>query len=200
MHIEFLLEEPSAEAFFAGFLPRILPADTTWKLIPFQGKADLLGNLGNRLKGYKNWLPDDWRIAVLVDEDREDCRRLKRKLESDAKAAGLITKSNANGGPFAVLNRVAVEELEAWFLGDVDGLRAAYPGVSASLGNRENFRDPDAVKGGTWEALERVLQKAGHFPGGLAKIELARVMGSYVEPDRNRSRSFKCFMEGIAAL
>ena len=188
------------EAFFAGFLPRILPADTPWKLIPFQGKVDLLGNLGKRLKGYKNWLPDDWRIAVLVDEDREDCRRLKRKLESDAKAAGLITKSTAKGGPFAMLNRIAVEELEAWFLGDVEGLRTAYPGVSASLGNRENFRNPDAVKGGTWEALERVLQKAGHFPGGLAKIELARVMGSYVEPDRNRSRSFKCFVEGIAAL
>jgi hypothetical protein len=200
MHIELLLEEPSAEAFFADFLPKIVAEGTTWRLIPFQGKADLLANLGKRLKGYAAWLPDDWRIVVLVDEDREDCRRLKSKLEAAAIAAGLLTKTKARKAPFVVLNRIAVEELEAWFLGDVEGLCAAYPGVSASVGSRENFRDPDAVSGGTWEALERVLQRAGHFQGGLGKIELARTMAKHMEPSRNRSLSFKCFMEGMAAL
>lgn len=200
MHIEFLLEEPSAEAFFAEFLPKIVTDGTTWKLIAFQGKADLLANLKKRLKGYAAWLPNDWRIVVLVDEDRGDCSKLKHQMEAAAKAAGLITKSRAKNGAFAVLNRIAVEELEAWFLGDVEGLRSAYPGVSASLGSRENFRDPDAVRGGSWEVLERVLQRAGHFRGGLGKIELARTMAKHLEPSRNRSRSFQCFMEGIAAL
>ncbi len=200
MHIEFLLEEPSAEAFFAEFLPKIVTDGTTWKLIAFQGKADLLANLKKRLKGYAAWLPNDWRIVVLVDEDRGDCAMLKHQMEDAAKAAGLITKSRAKNGAFAVLNRIAVEELEAWFLGDVEGLRTAYPGVPSSLGSRENFRDPDAVPGGSWEALERVLQRAGHFRGGLGKIELARTMAKHLEPRRNRSRSFQCFMEGIAAL
>lgn len=200
MHIELLLEEPSAEAFFADFLPKITPEGMTWKLIPFQGKADLLSNLEKRLKGYAAWLPEDWRIVVLVDEDREDCTKLKAKLETAAKAAGLMTKSRAKKGSFTVLNRIAVEELEAWFLGDVEGLRAAYPGVPASLGSRENFRDPDAVPGGTWEALERVLQRAGYFQGGLGKIELARTMARHMEPTRNRSRSFQQFMKGMSAL
>jgi len=200
MHIELLLEEPSAGAFFANFLPKIVPEGMTWKLIPFQGKADLLSNLEKRLKGYAAWLPEDWRIVVLVDEDREDCTKLKAKLETAAKAAGLTTKSRAKRGSFTVLNRIAVEELEAWFLGDVEGLRAAYPGVPASLGSRENFRDPDAVPGGTWEALERVLQRAGHFQGGLGKIELARTMARHMEPTRNRSRSFQQFMKGMSAL
>lgn len=200
MNIEFLLEEPSAEAFLEGFLPKILPEGTTWTLIKFQGKMDLLANLEKRLKGYAAWLPEDWRIVVLVDEDREDCLKLKSKLETAAKAAGLPTKSSPKKGAFIVLSRIVVEELEAWFLGDVEGLRVAYPGVPASLGNRENFRDPDGVAGGTWEALERVLQKAGHFTGGLSKIELARTMAQHMEPSRNRSRSFQCFLEGMAAL
>lgn len=200
MNIVFLLEEPSAEAFFQGFLPKILPKETTWTLIKFQGKMDLLANLEKRLRGYAAWLPEDWRIVVLVDEDREDCLELKRKMEEAAKTAGLQTKSRPKNGTFVVLNRIAVEELESWFLGDVEGLRMAYPGVPASLGSRENFRDPDGVAGGTWEALERVLQKAGHFAGGLSKVELARTMAQHMEPSRNRSRSFQCFMEGMAAL
>lgn len=198
MHIEFLLEEPSAEAFLAGFLPRFLRTETTWNLIPFQGKADLLSNLENRLKGYAKWMPEDWRIAVLIDEDRQDCRMLKGRLEDAAQAAGLLTKCRSNGGAFRVVNRIAVEELEAWFLGDVEALRTAFPGVPAHLGSREAFRDPDAVKGGTWEALERVLQKAGHFPGGLRKIELARLMAVHMVPERNRSGSFQCFLAGIS--
>jgi len=200
MHLEFLLEEPSAEAFFAGFLPKIVPEGTTWNLIQFQGKANLLANLEKRLKGYSAWLPEDWHIVVLVDEDRQDCVALKKKMEKAAAAAGLLTKSIANGDAFRVLNRIAVEELEAWFLGDVEGLCAAYPGVPPSLGNRENFRDPDGVAGGTWEALERILQRAGHFAGGLGKIDLARTMARHMEPARNRSQSFQYFIMGMSAL
>ncbi|MBX7210943.1 MAG: DUF4276 family protein [Verrucomicrobiaceae bacterium] len=200
MHIEFLLEEPSAEAFLSDFVPKIAPAGTTCNFIRFQGKSDLLANLTNRLKGYRDWLPEDWRIVVLIDEDRQDCVKLKEALDSAAGAAGLKTKSKAGTGAFVVLNRIAVEELEAWFLGDVEALREAYPGVPAGLGSRANFRDPDAVAGGTWEALERVLQRAGHFPGGIGKIELARTMAQHLEPGRNRSRSFRCFVDGIAAL
>ena len=200
MHIEFLLEEPSAEAFFAEFLPRTMPEGTTWNLVQFKGKSNLLAKLESRLKAYAAWLPDDWRIVVLVDEDRQDCAVLKNRLEVAALTSGLITKTKARGVAFQVLNRIAVEELEAWFFGDVEALISAYPGVPASLGSRANFRDPDAVPGGTWEAIERTLQRAGHFAGGLGKIELARTMGKHMEPSLNRSASFQCFMAGLAAL
>lgn len=200
MHIELLLEEPSAEAFFRGFLPRILPDGVTWNLIVFQGKSDLLSNLGKRLKGYRSWLPEDWRIVVLVDEDRQDCKQLKRKLNAAAGAAGLASRSAPANGRFQVLNRIAVEELEAWFLGDPAALIAAYPGVSPNFASKVAYRDPDAIRGGTWEAAERLLQRAGYFPGGLGKIELARMMGERLDPVRNNSRSFHCFVDGLAAL
>ncbi len=201
MHVEFLLEEPSAEAALARLLPKLLPPESSWRLHPFQGKTDLLRKLPNRLRGYaQGWLPDDHRIVVLVDADQDDCRMLKRTLEDAASAAGLPTHSAvAATGRFVVLNRIAIEELEAWFLGDVEAIASAYPGVPLSLGQRRRFRDPDAVHG-TWEALERVLQDAGHFRSGLRKIEAAGHIAAHMEPSRNRSRSFRCFVEGLASL
>ncbi len=200
MHIELFLEEPSAEAFLQGFLHKLLPAETTWNPIVFQGKSDLLKNLERRLKGYRNWMPQDWKIVVLIDEDRTDCLRLKRQMENAATAAGFITKTKSNGGYFMVLNRIAVEELEAWFFGDTAALATAYPGVSQNLGAKAAYRNPDAIGGGTWEALERVLQRAGYYSGGLSKIEVAREMAQHMDAARNTSTSFKCFAKGLAAL
>jgi len=201
MHVELLLEEPSAEAALARLLPKLLPPESSWRLHPFQGKADLLKKLPSRLRGYaQGWLPDDYRIVVLVDADQDDCRALKRTLEDAASAVGLPTRSAVGAaGRFVVLNRIAIEELEAWFLGDVEAVATAYPGVPLSLGRRRRFRDPDALRD-TWEALERVLQDAGHFRSGLRKIEAAGHIAAHMEPSRNRSRSFRCFAEGLASL
>lgn len=201
MHVEFLLEEPSAEVFLAGILPKLLPVGTTANLIAFQGKTDLLDKLEARLRGYRPWIPAEWRIVVLLDEDREDCRALKAKMEAAARAAGFATKSTPGaGGIFSVLNRISVEELEAWFFGDVPALVAAYPGVSPHLGSRAAYRAPDAIVGGTWEALERELQRAGYYGAGLPKIEVARNMAAHMQPARNTSPSFQCFRAGLAAL
>ncbi len=200
MHIELVLEEPSAEAFLDGFLSRLLPAGTTGNPIVFQGKADLLKNLERRLKGYKRWIPEDWRIVVLIDEDRQDCRKLKARMNAAANMAGFTTKTSAKGGGFVVLNRIAIEELEAWFFGDPAALAIAYPGVSPHLGSNAAFRHSDAISGGTWEALERVLQRAGYYGAGLAKIEVAREMAKHMEPARNSSTSFAMFAKGLATL
>lgn len=200
MHVDFFLEEPSAEAFLQGIVHKLLPAGVTVGFIVFQGKQDLLRNLKPRLKGYRSWIPDDHKIVVLIDEDREDCKALKATLEAAAVAAGLSTKSNPKRGSFVVLNRIAVEELEAWFLGDIPALVAAYPGVPPTLGARAGYRNPDAIAGGTWEALERVLRQAGYFGGGLPKIEVARKMAKHMEPARNTSASFGQFVQGLAAL
>ena len=200
MHIELLLEEPSAEAFLNGCLARLVPLGTTWTAVVFQGKADLLRNLERRLKGYRHWIPSDWRIVVLIDEDRQDCVALKTFLEAAATAAGFTTKTSARASQFVVLNRIVIEELEAWFFGDVPALAQAYPGVSPHLASQAPYRDPDTIVGGTWEALERVLQRAGYFGGGLPKIEVAREMAIHMDPVRNTSPSFRQFVSGLAAL
>lgn len=200
MHVVFMLEEPSAEALLDGLLPRLLPPDWNFELVCFQGKRDLLNNLPARLRAYASWMPSDWRIVVLIDEDRQDCRMLKQRLEAAAKAASLTTKSSSSGGHFVVLNRIAVEELEAWFFGDTEALRAAFPGIPATIQNQAKYRDPDSIQGGTWEALLKILQRAGHFRGGLGKIQLARMMGLKMVPERNRSPSFQQFACGLRSI
>jgi len=99
-----------------------------------------------------------------------------------------------------VLNRIAVEELEAWFFGDIVALAGAFPRVSPTLGQQAAFRDPDGIEGGTWEVLERVLQRAGYFGGGLPKIEVAREVARHMDSTRNTSRSFRHFTQGLASL
>jgi len=201
MHIEFLVEEPSAEAALQNLLPKILGSVATFDIHPYQGKPDLLKKLPNRLDGYSHWLPEDWRIVVLADADDDDCLELKAQLEQIAQNAGLATKSaTPPGQQFQVLNRLAIEELEAWFFGDVEALRAAYPRVRPTLGKRAKYRNPDAITGGTWEALERLLQRLNYFRQGLPKITVARQVSKHMDPASNRSRSFQIFREGLLAI
>ncbi len=201
MHVEFLVEEPSAEAALAELLPRVMGGRASWRIHVHQGKSSLLAKLSGRLKGYAHWLPDDWYIVVLIDEDRQDCHELKRRMEDAAMTAGLRTRGTRHDTErIQVVNRIAVEELEAWFFGDVPALCAAYPGVPVTLEHKRGLRDPDAISGGTWEALERVLQQAGHCKGGLPKIEAARLIARHMQPGRNRSRSFRAFHSALASM
>ena len=201
LHLEFLVEEASLESALAQLLPKILPSTVSSKIHAFRGKPDLLAKVPNRLKGYQAWLPPDWKIVILIDEDREDCLNLKKQLEDMAIVAGLITKSSCQEDQsFHVLNRIVVEELEAWFFGDVQAICQAYPKVSANLAKQKRYRDPDAIKGGTWEALERVLQKAGYHPGKLEKYKASSDISQYMNPESNRSKSFQVFYQGLLEI
>jgi len=196
-HFEFLVEEPSMEAFLHQLLPRLLPRDRTFQIHLFQGKPDLFQKLEARLRGYATWLPEDWRIVVVVDRDDDDCRALKRRMEETAGLVGLRTRVTRAGSSWQLVNRIAIEELEAWYFGDWEAVRAAYPRVGDAVPKRSAYRDPDAIRGGTWEAFECVLQKHGYFQGGLAKIEAARALGARVDHRRSRSRSFLVFVAAI---
>ncbi|MGH3822708.1 MAG: DUF4276 family protein [Pseudonocardiaceae bacterium] len=93
-----------------------------------------------------------------------------------------------------------MEELEAWFFGDVPALCAAYPRVPVSLGQQAKYRNPYAISGGTWEALERVLQKYRYDQGGLAKTVAANEIAQHMNVEVNRSRSFQVFRDGVRRL
>ena len=187
------------EAFLRALLPRLLPQDRTFEIHPFQGKQDLLANLERRLHGYAAWLPADWRIVVVADRDDDECRKLKCQLEEAARRAGLRTPAEAGSDACQLVNRIAIEELEAWYFADWEAVRSAYPRVGAHVTSRAAFRNPDAIAGGTWEAFERVMRKYGYFPAGMAKIEAARAIGGHVDPERATSPSFRAFHRAITA-
>lgn len=199
MHLEFLLEEPSAEAALQVLLPKMVP-NVSFALHVMGGKTVLLKQLTKRLRGYARWLPSTYRIIVLVDRDEQDCQQLKQQLESSCQAAGLCSKTVATPcESIQVINRIVIEELEAWFLGDVPALQQAYPRFP-DITQKSAYRDPDAIKGGTWETLERLLQKSGYFQGGLAKIELAKTVAAFMAPEHNKSESFQVFRQTLLTL
>lgn len=201
MHFEFLVEELSAKESLRQILPKMLPQTVTYQIHDFRGKSDLLNKLPNRLKGYKNWIPDDYKIIILVDRDNDKCEDLKDKLEKIGIEAGFITKTiSEDKKTFKVLNRIAIEELEAWFFGDVKAIVSAYSRVSSNLGQQAKYRNPDEITGGTWEALEKVLQKAGYHQGGLEKVKAAREISQYMTPENNCSPSFLLFYKSILEI
>ena len=196
-HLEFLVEEPSQEAFLQELLPSHLPAGITFQIHAHRGKGDLLTKLAGRLRGYAKYLPADWRIFVLVDRDADDCQELKQRLEDISAQVGLRTRTRAGGGnSWQVVNRIVIEELEAWYFGDPEAICNAYPRVSLKTLKQVHYRDPDAISD-TWEALERVLQRKGYFHGGIRKVEVARNIATQIAPQRNRSRSFQVFYAAV---
>jgi hypothetical protein len=199
-HVEVLVEERSMAAMLEALLPRLL-GTTSWQIHEHRSKADLITRLPARLRGYRAWLSSRSRIVVVVDRDDDDCHELKRRLELIAKGAGLPTRSVSDASGLTVVNRIAIEELEAWYFGDWDAVRAAYPRVPATIVAKAGFRAPDAISGGTWEAFERVMQNAGYFrPGGLRKVEAARAIAPHLDPTRNTSPSFQAVRRVFAEM
>ena len=178
-------------------LPRFIEGGATFELYPYNGKQDLLNKLPARLAGYSHWLPPSYRIIVLLDCDDDDCNNLKNKMEEVAVNAELLSRTAAKGLPWQIVNRIAIHELEAWYFGDWNAVRQAYPRVSAKISRKEAYRDPDRIAGGTWEAFERILQRVGYYEGGLRKIEAARAIGAYANPLANRSNSFAAFRDAV---
>ncbi len=195
-HLHVLVEEPSMEAALRILLGKIL-TKISYEIFPYQGKSDLMKQLPRRLKAYKKWFPENWAILVLVDRDQDNCIDLKNKLERFAAEAEFVTKSNSGGQPYTIINRIAIEELEAWYFGDWDAVKTAYPRVPVTIPQKSGYRYPDDVSGGTWEIFERVLQRAGYFSGGLRKIEAARTIAEHMNPGRNNSRSFQVLHEAL---
>jgi hypothetical protein len=198
VHLEFLVEEFSAKVCLQQILPKMLSENISYTIHDFRGKNNLLTKLPERLKAYKAWIPEDYKIIILVDRDDDDCEKLKDKIEEYANQVGLITKSQVNNKEqFQVLNRILIEELEAWFFGDVKAIVSAYPKVSPNLGNQAKFRKPDEITGGTWQALEKVLKTVGYHQGGLEKVKAAREISQFMNPQENSSPSFQIFYQGL---
>jgi Domain of unknown function (DUF4276) len=191
--LEVLVEEPSMERALRLLLPKIVPC-VRFEIRDFRGKTTLLRELPNRLCGYRAWIATtSIRLVVVVDRDGDDCIELKDRLRQIAEQAGLRTG-------IEVLNRIAIEELEAWYFGDILALCRAYPKVPASLGQKAGYRDPDAITGGTWEALERVLQNHGYHVTGLRKLHAANDIAPHMDVESNLSKSFQVFRDGLRHL
>ncbi len=201
IQLEVLVEEASADEALRHWLPRLLQGRARAKVINLGSKYKLLKVLEDRLRAYRARIDkgEDLRIMVLVDRDADDCVQLKAKLEQAAAAAELPTKSQPDGHDrFRVVNRIVIEELESWFIGDPVALRKAFTSLPAINVSSGIFRNPD--NGGSWEALHRFLKKHGIYRKSFPKIEAAQRIAPHMNFAENRSASFGQFVAGIEAI
>lgn len=199
--VELMLEEPSAEVTVRVLVPKIIPG-VDFTTVAFNSKNELLRKLPGRLRGCAVGMPFAGnKVVVLVDRDADDCARLRKTLNDIVVASGLRTASAVRDRETGdVLLRIVVEELEAWFFGDVPAIRKAYPRVPENLADQVKYRDPDAISGGTWEALELVLQRHGYHRERLRKLTAAAEIAPHMDVENNRSRSFQVFRDGPRCL
>lgn len=200
MHVEFLVEDLSSAAAVEVLLTRLLEETPggeqhSWRIHPFDGKQRLLKNLHSVLRGI---VDSDFAdsIVVLVDADKDDCRDLKRRLLEIALSGHLRQRKTSREPDIWI--RIAVTELEAWFIGDPVAARSAYPGITAGDSRQRQWRDPDGLTD-AWEWLERLLIRRGHYVSRMPKTIVARDIASYLnlDPDHNTSQSFRLFLRTL---
>jgi len=113
-------------------LPRLVPS-LQFLCLPHAGKSDLEKSLVTKLRG---WREPGVRFVVVRDNDGGDCLTLKEKLAELCRSAGRPD----------TLVRIACQELEAWYFGDLAAVGEAFgrPGV-VGLAGKARYRDPDIV-------------------------------------------------------
>ena len=181
MRVIFLLEEPSAANFLESYLPRWNPG-VDFICVKHQGKSDLEKSIPRKLRAWRG-LED--RFVVLRDNDGGDCRRLKANLQ----------RLCDQGGRPATLVRIACQELEAWYLGDLQAVGELY-GKPALAGEqaKAKFRDPDRMSSPSRELAKLVPE--------YRKLQGSRELGEALNtnPDSNCSHSFRVFFQGLVKL
>ena len=111
MTLVVLTEEESMQITLQNLLPRLGVND--FQIISFQGVSDLESSLARRVRA---WRDPTARFLVIRDNDNGDCLRRKKRLLYFLDQAGTQR-------PFKV--RIVLQELEAWFLGDLAALTKA---------------------------------------------------------------------------
>lgn len=178
--IIFLLEEPSMKALLDGLLPRLFPGwieGVHFQCVKHEGKSDLERSLRIKLKA---WRIRGDRFVVVRDNDGGDCKALKLRLAAVC----------AEHGRADTLVRLVCQELESWYLGDLEALAVAYPDARLDTPtNGKRFATPDAWKKPSHE-LARLAPR-------FQKLAAARLMAALLGERPNRSASFVAFVDGV---
>jgi hypothetical protein len=164
MHFEILVEDISGKKLLDNLVPRIIGNNNTFKVIPYKGigriptkmnngadakKRILLDNLPRLLQGYgKTYQNYPAMVIVVCDLDDKCLKQFRNEL--------ITLLNNCNPKPQTRFC-IAVEEMEAWFLGDILAIKQAYPRAKEIiLKSYEN----DSICG-TWEKLADAVYQGG---------------------------------------
>ena len=215
MHFEILVEDASGKILLEHIVPKVMGEGVqqhSWRIHAYKGighlprnlrgstdpaKRILLDRLPQLLRGYGKSLHPREQHAVIVvaDSDSRPCEAFKREL--------LGVLETTEPAP-RTLFRIAVEEMEAWLLGDPHAVLTAYP--KARTAPLNDYRQDSVC--GTWEVLAEAIYPGGAselkrrgFPvTGQMKCQWARDIAPFLDIHRNASPSFAVFRESFNKL
>ncbi len=206
MHFEILVEDQSGKRALEILVPRIIPATHSWRVIAYRGigriprnlkangdpsKRILLQRLPELLRGYGRTFaqaPNKYAVIVICDLDDRCLKEFRGEL--------LNVLSTCDPQPLSRFC-IAVEEGEAWMLGDLAAVKNAYPRAKTSiLATYQN----DSICG-TWELLANAvfpggasaLQKSGWQRIGAEKSAWAEAISPFIDVENSLSESF-CYL------
>ncbi len=213
MHFEILVEGQSELTTLSIIMSKIVGdfnQPHTWKIHKHRGigklPSDLNGivnvndrtlmhNFPSKLRAYGKSMTDNEVVVILVDLDnRQNCSLFKSELLSVLELCENKPK---------LLVRIAIEELEAWFLGDKNAILKSFPNAKTHL--IDTYTQDSQC--GTWEFLSKVIYNPS-FQKLLAtnkrsqlvieeKVKWARMIAPNMNVEENLSPSFICFRDGL---
>lgn len=213
MYFQFLIEDQSGKILVDKVMGKLCAANTnvyydskyfhgiggfTFKNTVKETKTGkLLNDLATYLRGFDRSLGDmgdDAAVFIVLDNDTRDTESFKKELNAVA-ADNNISIDHV----FCI----AVEEMEAWLLGDESAVKRAYPAAKINL--LCEYKQDSIC--GTWEVLAEAVYKGGikkfkeecpsFIETGKMKCEWAEKIGQYLDIDSNKSPSFQFFVNEI---
>jgi hypothetical protein len=215
MHFEILIEDQSGKKALEVMTPKIVGDNHTIKIHPYKGigriprnmkdtgnagKRMLLENLPKLLKGYGKTFasyPADYPVVVILVCDLDDkCLKAFRQELFD-----ILNQCNPKPETRFCF---AIEEGEAWFLGDLNAVRTAYP---RAKNNVLNAYINDSICG-TWEILADAVYQGGSSAlsvkgwqaVGTEKTKWAEKISPHMNIMNNTSPSFCYFRDKLSQL
>ncbi len=215
MHFEVLVEDQSGKKALDILIPKIIGNQHTFRVIEYRGighipknlksstdasKRILLDQLPRLLRGYGRTFASyrkDYPAAVIVVCDLDDkCLKAFRQ--------DLFAVLGACNPRPETRFCIAIEEGEAWLLGDIPAIKTAYPNARDNVLN--SYKN-DAICG-TWELLADAisqggangLKNKGWQAVGTEKSIWATRIAPHMNVEANSSPSFRYFRQKIQEL
>ena len=174
-----MVEEQSIEE-VTKIIVRRLGIENQIVVIPHNGKNDLEKSFPRKILNWKK--PERTRFVICRDNDGLNCTLLKQRLKD------LVPKNAQHDFKL----RLVMNELEAWYLGDLNALNLAgliTKGTVAQNLNKKTFKFPEHVSKAKLE-FKKLVKSGG-------QITLARKIAPHLDLQNERCKSFKHFISAI---
>ena len=212
MHFEILVEDLSGKKALDILIQKIVGDQHTFNIYPYRGIGHipkdltnptnasthfLLNQLPMQLRAYgKRYANDPTKVVIVVCDLDNNCLKMFRQQ--------LFTVLNTCNPKPATRFCIAIEEGEAWLIGDIPAIKTAYPKAKDNV--LSNYKNDSIC--GTWELLadaiftggSRALGKKPWYVIGKEKSTWAEKIAPEMNVDKNASPSFCYFRDKIREL